>query len=136
MAFDNDFYAPPQDRNLFVDSVTIDCEAPGSTCTASDAVDLGSPGTDVTVEAGGCARVQDAYPSWWGTRVMRLENTSPGTYPVPFTWTNTCSGSGGSGTFTADWQGQFLDVTSASCPTVIDLLGSTSGGITLRYWAN
>ena len=31
---------------------------------------------------------------------MKLETTTPGLYPAPFVWTNSCSGGSGSGTFT------------------------------------
>src|SRR5690606_24443028 len=87
----------------------IDCGGPGAPCgpppcTAATAVDLGAPGTTVPVPVSGCVRGQNGYLPWWGTRTMRLETAWGGSYPVPFTWTNTCSGSSGSGTFTADWQ--------------------------------
>jgi subtilisin family serine protease len=35
VAFDNDLFAPPQDRNLIVDSVSVDCVEPGSNPCAS-----------------------------------------------------------------------------------------------------
>jgi hypothetical protein len=136
VTFDNDLLAAPEDRNLIVDSVAITCPSGGGgSCTTATAVDLGAPGTDVTVPKGGCVKVQNAYPSWWGTRVMRLENTT-GSYPVPFTWTNTCSNSSGSGSFTGDWQSKTLTTTSSACATLIDLTGTGTGNITLRYWAN
>jgi hypothetical protein len=135
VTFDNDFYAPPQDRNLYVDKVEVACQS-GSGCTEASAVDLGVPGTDVSVPVGGCIRVKDGYPSWWGTRPMKLENPSSASYPVPFTWTNACTNSGGTGTFTANWQAQYLSVASSACTTLIDLGGTGSGNITLRYWAN
>jgi hypothetical protein len=141
IVFDNDYYAPPADRNLLLDVVSVNCNqdpsppGPGS-CTAATALDLGPPGNDMTVATNACLRVKDGYPSWWGTQAMRLENTSPGTYPVPFTWSNTCMNSSDSGTFTGDWQAKVLSVTSVSCPTVISLAGSASGTLRLRYWAN
>jgi hypothetical protein len=110
---------------------------PGGTCTEANAVDLGAPGNNVTVWANGCVRVKNQYPSWWGTaRKMRLEDTTPGSYPVPFTWTNSCANSGGNGTYTGDWQAFNLVNTNANCATVIDLLGSSTGKLTLRYWGN
>jgi hypothetical protein len=66
---------------------------------------------------------------------MRLETAAGGTYPVPFTWSNTCSGSSGSGTFTANWQSKNLVTTNKNCATLIDLKGTGSGNVTLRYWA-
>jgi len=53
---------------------------------------------------------------------------------VPFTWTSSCKSSSGSGTYTGDWQGKFFGPTSSGCATVIDLQGSGSGTITLRYF--
>jgi hypothetical protein len=104
-------------------------------CTAATAVDLGADGHAVTVRNDGCVRVRDAYPSWWQTRAMKLETTIGGTYPVPFVWSNTCSGSSGSSSFTNDWHARLLGNVSSACATLIDLQGSGTGNITLRYWA-
>jgi Cys-rich repeat protein len=109
---------------------------PGESCTQANAVDLGAPGNEVTVPNNGCVKVQNGYPSWWGTRTMKLETTTPGLYPAPFVWTNSCSGGSGSGTFTGDWQAQFLGPTSSACATVIDLRGAGVGNVKLRYYAN
>src|SRR5690606_12576487 len=118
----------------------VDCGGPCPACvvpcTISNAIDLGAPGVNKTVPIDGCVKVQSGYPSWWGTRAMRLESAAGGAYPVPFTWSNTCSGSSGSGTFTANWQSKVLNVTKQTCATLIDLNGTGSGNITLRYWAN
>jgi hypothetical protein len=65
---------------------------------------------------------------------MMLQTNAPGTYPVPFTWTNSCAGSSGTGTFTGNWQKQFLNPTNAACATLIDLQGSGSGGASLWYF--
>ena len=80
--------------------------------------------------------VRDAYPGWWGIRNMQLQSTGGGTYPVPFTWSNSCTGSGGSDTYTADWQSRVFGPTSGQCATIVDLKGSGSGSLTLRYYAN
>jgi hypothetical protein len=104
-------------------------------CHEAVAIDLGADGNSVTVPNNGCVRVRDAYPVWWNVRTMKLETTSNGTYPVPFTWSNTCSGSSGSATFTANWQARFLPNINDDCATVIDLQGSGSGNVTVRYWA-
>jgi hypothetical protein len=136
VAFTNDVYAPPNDRNLYIDKIVVNCVSGDSGCTVATAVDLGAPGNDVSVPVNGCVRIQDGYPSWWTTRVMKLENPSSASYPVPFTWTNPCSGSGGSDSFTANWQAKFLNVTNSACATLIDLNGTGTGNITLRYWAN
>lgn len=111
--------------------------APGAAtgCTAATAVDLGAPDSAKTIQNDGCVKVQNAYPFWWGTRNMRLQSMSPGVYPVPFTWVNTCTGTQGSGQFTGNWQTQIFGPTTAACATVIDLQGSGSGTIALRYFA-
>jgi photosystem II stability/assembly factor-like uncharacterized protein len=106
-----------------------------ASCTAATAIDLGAPGTPNTVASNACVRVLNGYPSWWGTnRTMQLQDTTPGTYPVPFTWANACAGSSGSGTYTADFQSKLLSPTSSQCATVIRLMGSASGRITLQYF--
>jgi hypothetical protein len=110
--------------------------SPDPECTEATATDMGGPGHNVTVPNDGCLRVRDAYPTWWATRNMRLEVIPTGTYPTPFTWSNSCTSSGGSGTFTQDWQMSTLSVTSRNCATVIDLQGSGNGSITIRYWGD
>jgi hypothetical protein len=108
--------------------------AGGGSCTEANAIDLGAPGTATSVANDGCVRVRDGYPSWWDVRPMKLETTPSGVYPVPFTWQNACGGSG-TGSFGADWQAQVLPGINEACATVIDLQGSGSGSVTLRYWA-
>lgn len=75
------------------------------------------------------------YPNWWGTRDMELQTLAGGAYPVPFQWSNACAGSGGSGMFSGDWQQQVLGPTSGQCATLVQLLGSDTGQVTLRYYA-
>ncbi len=108
----------------------------GTTCNEATAVDLGAPANAVTVPNDGCVRVRDAYPFWWGTHQMQFQSGAPGSYPVPFTWSNACAGTGGSGTFTGNWQTHVLGLTNSACATVIDLMGSGSGTITLRYFGS
>jgi hypothetical protein len=102
-------------------------------CNESNAVDMGVPGTAVTVPNNGCLKVTQ-YPSWWGTRQMQLQNMTPGSYPVPFTYTN-CGTTQGSGTITADWQSFYFNNISAACTTLIDLNGAGNGNVTIRYYA-
>jgi hypothetical protein len=116
----------------------VDCGGPCQacpTCTAQNATELAWHGWPKTVPVNACTKVS-AYPWWWGTRTMKLETAGGTSYPVPFTWYNTCSNSGGSGVFTGSWQSSFLSVTSAACATVIQLEGTQSGNVTLKYWAN
>jgi hypothetical protein len=124
--------------------VDSDCSAPaicvagvctaGAECSVATAIDLGIPGQQTTLSNAGCARVLSGYPSWWGVRTMKLEPVPVGSYPVPFTWSNSC-GSGGSGLLTGDWQSQLLPSIDSRCPTLLQLQGNGSGSVTLRYWA-
>lgn len=110
-----------------------DCPA---ACNEQTAIDLGTVGSTTTVANDGCVRVRDGYPSWWGNaRTLRLQSAAPGAYPVPFTWTSACAGSG-SGQFTGNWQTRLLGPTSDACATVIDLGGDGSGRIALRFYGN
>jgi hypothetical protein len=110
---------------------------PPPACNELTATDLGRDGNNVTVPGDGCVKVQNSYPSYWGSsRTMKLETATANSYPVPFTWTNTCSGGSGSEAFTAGWQSKYLASINSACATVIDLQGSPAGSITLRYWAN
>jgi len=112
------------------------CQA-STSCTEASAIDLGDQGHDVTVLDSGCVRVRDHYPTWWGTRAMRLETSAPSAgFPIPFTWSNACTHSGGSGIFNGVWQSQVLGSTSSACATLIDLTGSAPASVSLRYWAN
>ena len=135
--FTNDYYANGEDRNLLVDKVTItSCEAatPGGDCTIETAVNLGLDGNNVTVPTDGCVKVDSTYPGWWGTRNMVLQNTTGETYPVPFTWSNACESSSGSGSFETDWGRLVVGPTSDQCPTLVDLQGPPGGEITIRYF--
>lgn len=107
----------------------------GPSLSPGDCADLGSPGTNVTSPADGCF-VVSSYPSWWEVRTMQVQTTTGGTYPTPFTWTSSCSGTGGSGVFTSDWQNQLLFPTNESCPTIINLAGPANGSVTVRYYGN
>src|SRR5581483_12246579 len=101
-------------------------------CTESSATDMGGPGTNVTVPRNGCLRVRDAYPSGWGTRNMQLQSASPGTFPVPYTWSSSCTGASGSGLFTGPSQSQIIGPTNSACATLIDLQGASTGTVTIR----
>ncbi len=105
-------------------------------CTESSAIDMGAPGANVTVPRNGCLRVRDGYPSNWGTRNMQLQSASPGSFPVPYIWSSSCTGAGGSGLFTGPSQSQIIGPTSKACATLIDLQGASTGTVTIRYFAN
>lgn len=65
---------------------------------------------------------------------MDFHTTGSGTYPVPFTWESTCTGAGGSGLFTGDWQSQVFGPTSSACATLIELGGGGSGTVSVLYY--
>jgi hypothetical protein len=104
----------------------------GTPCNEASAVDMGVPGTTVHVANNGCLKVTQ-YPSWWGVRQMQVQNMDPGTYPVPFTWSN--CGTSGSDTIARDWQSFYINGISAACTTLIKLNGTGSGSVNLRYYA-
>jgi V8-like Glu-specific endopeptidase len=111
-----------------------DASACQAQCTEAKAIDMGTTANVITVPNNACLRVRDQYPAWWGQRTMQLASWDQGTYPVPFTWANTCAASAGSGTFTANWQSQYLSQTNAACATLISLNGTGSGNISLVYY--
>ncbi len=135
--FTNDYYVNGEDRNLIVDKVAVNsCDGTtgGDTCTVETAVDLGLDGHSVAVPTDGCVKVDSAYPSWWGTRSMALQNNNADAYPIPFEWSNACESRSGSGTFEADWQSLVIGPVSDQCPTLIDLQGPSGGQVALRYF--
>lgn len=108
-------------------------EYEGSPCNPAAAIDMGVPGTTVTVDNNACLKVTQ-YPNWWGVRQMQLQNMNPGTYPVPFTWSN-CGATTGADTITHDWQSFYLNNINDDCATLIKLNGSGAGKVNLRYYA-
>ncbi len=131
---DPNFPDPLVSRVLRGDTLQYELElVKPSSCSEATAMDMGVPGTTITVPNDGCLKVTQ-YPSWWGTRQMQLQNMTPGAYPAPFITTN-CGATKGSGTITADWQSFFINGISAACPTLIDLKGAGNGNVTIRYYA-
>lgn len=112
------------------------CVTPSS-CSAATATDLGAPGQVTRVSNAACLRIQNGYPSWWGTsRTFQFQSQASGTYPVPFTWSNSCAGTSGTQSFTADWQTHVLGPASSACATVIQLNGNGAGQVSLTYYPN
>lgn len=106
----------------------------GGECDESTAIDMGGPGNYVTVDNDACLMVRDAYPFWWGTRTMRLLNSSGSSYPVSLDWENNCAGSSGSATFNGNWQMKSIGPTNDDCATFIKLNGDGAGTITFTYY--
>ena len=109
-------------------------EPPG--CSVASARDLGAPGQVTSVATNGCIKVENGYPSWWDTRTMQLQGQTGSGYSIPFTWSNTCIGSGGFGSFDHDWHSLFFGPISSGCATLINLQGDGTGTLNVTYWAN
>lgn len=103
-------------------------------CSEATATDLGATGTTTAVQNDGCVMVRDEYPWWWGTRTMMLQTSGAAEYPLWFTWSNPCSGNGGTEMFSTSWQNVHLYQTSDMCATVIDFQGSGSVSIDVIYY--
>jgi len=121
-----------------LDCVSGDCEGARcvatTSCTASNAIDLGAPGVSKTVANNACVKLQNGLPSWWGTsRKVLLQTGSGGKYPVPYHWESSCKGTQGSGNLSGNWQSRTFGPTSKSCATVIKLDG-TGGNVKLTYY--
>jgi hypothetical protein len=110
----------------------LSLEYEGTSCDPAAAVDMGPPGTTINIPNNGCLKVTQ-YPSWWGVRQMQLQNMDPGTYPVPFIWSN-CATTGAD-TIAHDWHSFYINNISAACPTFIKLNGTGSGRLNIRYYA-
>jgi hypothetical protein len=135
--------APGQVCNLGTDCSSGACmggiceePAPGGTCTAATAIDIGPPSNPVSVDNGACLRVFDGFPSWWGTRNLQLQSQANNALPIGYTWSSVCSGAAGSGVFVQDWQSEILSGISDGCPLVIELQGGGGGSANLVYYAN
>ncbi|HEY5958324.1 MAG TPA: hypothetical protein VIV60_17290, partial [Polyangiaceae bacterium] len=105
-----------------------------SLCNAATAIDLGAPGHETVVSNDACVKVELGYPSWWGSRTMSLQNSGASSFPLPFTWSNSCSSSSGQASFTANWQSRLMTSVSSQCANVIDLQGDGNSNVTLRYY--
>lgn len=104
-------------------------------CTAETAIDLGVTGAQKTVPNNACVKIHGGRPSWWGTnRNVLLQTTAGGTFPVPFSFTSSCTNVAGVRTFTGSWQSQTFGPTSVACPTLIQLQGSGTGNVSLVYY--
>ncbi len=124
-----------ENRRLRGDTIQYELtlEYDGVACDEATAVDMGAPGTTVAIANDGCLKITQ-YPDWWGVRQMQLQNMTPGTYPVPFSWSN-CGVTEGSDTITQDWQSFYIDGISDDCTTFVKLQGAGDGNVTIRYYA-
>ena len=71
------------------------------------------------LSADACAQIT-AFPSY---SPSLLESIGVAGYPVPFSWTQECSGESGSAVFTAQFQQVRLGDLSTDCPIIVELGG-------------
>lgn len=105
-------------------------------CSPASATELGAPGSPLDVPTDACLKVESGYPSWWGARVMQLQNQNDAGIPLGFVWESSCAGDSGSGTFTGAWQTIELGNTSSACATLVLLGGDGSSTTRLTYQGN
>ncbi len=105
------------------------CEASG--CSEENAVDLGARGAHTVVAGDGCTQLTQ-FPSWWQwtSRQAQLQSNGTGNFPVGFTWTQECSGAGGSGILAHPWASIALGAVSENCAVLIQFTGSGNLGVT------
>jgi hypothetical protein len=108
-------------------------DATGDECSLANALDLGPRSTLTTVPSNACVKVSQ-YPSWWQfTPGLVTLQSGAGTFPVPVTWTDSCTQASGSVTFNAVWQAHTIGFHQASCPVLIQLSGS-GAPLQLTWW--
>lgn len=102
-------------------------------CSVATATDLGPRTTLTTVPSNACVKISQ-YPSWWQfTNGLTTLQSGNGTFPVPASWTDSCTSATGSTTFTTSWQSRTIGNHAASCPVVIQLSGS-GAPLQLTWW--
>lgn len=108
-----------------VAEVRIETEA--ATCTAENAISLGSSGSANLVASDACVMV-DEYPSYfqWGPQQVSLQVRETGTFPLAGSYEDACTGTGGDFTFTDSWQQQAIGAHELGCPALIQLGGDGS----------
>ncbi len=97
-------------------------------CNEQNSVDLSGVGFLTTLPANGCAKITD-FP-YAPTLVDSFEF---GPFPVPFSWTQVCTGQSGSSSFNGPYERRNLTGLSTACPVLFDLAGS-SEPIQIRWW--
>ena len=107
--------------------------APEPTCNVASAQDLGPRTSSISVASNACVKVSQ-YPSWWQfTNGLVTLQAGTGTFPVPATWTDSCTNATGSVSFSTPWQSLPIGSHTATCPVVIKLNGS-GAPLQLSWW--
>jgi hypothetical protein len=125
------WFAPTRSRDVPGPEVLIPTSTPN--CTLASALDLGPRSTAATVPSNACVKVTN-FPAWWQyTSGLVTVQSGTGTFPVPGTWTNTCTQATGQFTLNQAWQTMALGNFTASCPALIELNGS-GAPLQLTWW--
>lgn len=102
-------------------------------CSIGTAIDLGDRNAQITVPSDACVKVSQ-YPSWWmWTNGLVTLQSGAGTFPVPVSYEDGCTGSSSSFTFTSAWQSQPIGEHTGNCPVLIRL-GGNGTPLQLTWW--
>jgi hypothetical protein len=106
---------------------------PAVGCTIDNALNLGPRNTQIRVPSDACVKVSQ-YPSWWNfTNGLVTLQSGTGTFPVPATWKDACTGQVGEFTFTTAWQSQPIGFHTSNCPALIQLNGN-GAPLQMTWW--
>jgi len=89
-------------------------------CNADNSLDLGGIGLISTIAGDACARIT-AFPGYAPTLI---DSYAAGTYPVPFSFRQECSGVAGTAQFDAPFDRVTVGGLSVACPVILDFGGS------------
>lgn len=105
------------------------CQQSG--CSEASAVDLGARGVHKVIAGDACTKLTQ-FPNWWQwtSRQAQLQSNGTGRFPIGFTWTQACSGAGGSGVLANAWASAALGAVSENCAVLIRFTGSGNLGVT------
>jgi hypothetical protein len=85
-------------------------------CDADNSIDLGGIGFISTIAGDACAQIT-AFPGYAPTLI---DSYGVGTFPVPFSYRQECSGVAGSGQFEAAFDRVAIGGLSVACPVIFD----------------
>lgn len=91
-------------------------------CSVENSTDLGGVGNVSNITGDACARIT-AFPGYAPTLFDTFEG---GTYPVPFSYRQECTGVGGTGTFDTEYDRVVFAGLGTGCAVIIDLAGPSA----------
>jgi hypothetical protein len=89
-------------------------------CNEDNSADLPTTGVTAMVPANSCVKIAQ-FPGYSPTVI---ESGGSGPFPVPLSWSQSCSGQSGAGTLNGVFQQVPMPGVSTACPIVLDLRGS------------